>query len=109
MVDREMMEMVIEDEKKAWDLWKRKKETKERLSDEYFSLKFNIAEGATLYLSDGKQIQFSKFVEWDGDLEKRPRVLGREILPFGVSKKSKIFVDWMTLDEMDAKVNGNKH
>jgi len=79
---------------------------REKIATEYYSMKYNIAGGGSVYLADvGQEIRLSAFIQWSDNIDDRPGVVGRLVHPFGIDNKAKTFKshEWVTKAELDGE------
>jgi hypothetical protein len=110
MVSKEEIERVWKDTYDAYEKFVELENKKIELLNSYYSDKYDLklGESEVYQVFSNKKILVHGFCQ-DNGIDDKPSIIGRLILPFGVSKQIKTFFPdaWQTDSERRGDVNGN--
>jgi hypothetical protein len=100
---KDILSVLLAEEDQKRRSYKEIKDRVEKMLISFLSSKYGVEKGDVVYHSDGKsKLEFQSFClkTRDRDLDKRPFIFARVILPFGLAKPKKYHPqDWMTEEE----------
>ena len=102
---REHIEIAVHAEQIAKADYDKKSREVRDMTYEFFSLKYDVSTGGTVYTEAGRELRLQSYRMWSGNLDDRPDIKASVRLPFGWSKTTKRYSskDWMTKGEMDER------
>jgi hypothetical protein len=102
----------IHDETVALDVLESARRNRQDLSELYYREKYGVGKGDIVYSNDERQteIMISSFQIWSKDPDAKPDVIGHQMLPFGWSKKARVFRsnEWMIPEVEEADGNAKE-
>jgi hypothetical protein len=101
---KDILTVLLDEEDQKRRDYKNIKDRVDKILISFLSLKYGVEKGDVVHHSDGKSLlEFQSFClnsRDSRDLDKRPFIFARVILPFGLAKPKKYHPqDWMTDEE----------